>query len=206
MLTMAMVLCRELEQLATVLMLDLLDMPLLDMLDMLLPLLPMDIPVLTTMDMASVKLKLLPMLMPTPLDRYIMDSPLPMPMLLAVPTMLELSLEPPMLPLPILDMLVLAMLVSEILDMLLPLSPMVIPDLTTTDMASVKLKLILMLTQLDRLHMDSLSPMPSLLAMPTMLELSLDPPMLPLPILDMLDMLDIMPNAGLGYSGLGYTG
>merc|ERR1719154_910975 len=90
--------------------------------------------------------------MPTPLDRYIMDSPLPMPMLLAVPTMLELSLEPPMLPLPILDMLVLAMLVSEILDMLLPLSPMVIPDLTTTDMASVKLKLILMLTQLDRLH------------------------------------------------------
>merc|ERR1719154_128700 len=133
------------------------------------------------------------MLMPTPLDRYIMDSPLPMPMLLAVPTMLELSLEPPMLPLPMLEMLVLAMLVSEILDMLLPLSPMVIPVLTTTDMASVKLKLILMPTPLDRLHMDSLSPMPSLLAMPTMLELSLEPPMLPLPILDMLDMLDIMP-------------
>merc|ERR1719452_282711 len=100
-------------------------------------------------------------------------------MLLAVPTMLELSLEPPMLPLPMLDMLdMLDMLVSEILDMLLPLSPMVIPDLTTTDMASVKLKLILMPTPLDRLHMDSLSPMPSLLA---------------LPILDILDMLDIMP-------------
>merc|ERR1719154_1006450 len=111
-------------------------------------------------------------------------------MLLAVPTMLELSLEPLMLPLPILDMLVLAMLVSEILDMLLPLSPMVIPDLTTTDMASVKLKLIL--TPLDRLHMDSLSPTPSLLVMPTMLELSLEPPMVPLPILDMLDILDIM--------------
>merc|ERR1719154_783136 len=114
-------------------------------------------------------------------------------MLLAVPTMLELSLEPPMLPLPILDMLVVAMLVSEILDMLLPLSPMVIPDLTTTDMASVKLKLILMPIPLDRLHMDSLSPTPSLLVMPTMLELSLVPPMLPLPMLDMLDMLDIMP-------------
>merc|ERR1719452_161826 len=172
-------------------MLHLLDMPLLDMLDMLLPLLPMVIPVLTTMDMESVKL--LPMLMPTPLDRYIMDSLSPMPSLLAVPTMLELSLEPPMLPLPILDMLVLAMLVSEILDMLLPPLPMVIPVLTTTDMASVKLKLILMPTPLDRLHMDSLSPMPSLLVMPTMLELSLDPPMLPLPILDMLVLLDIMP-------------
>merc|ERR1719154_69058 len=108
-------------------------------------------------------------------------------MLLAVPTMLELSLEPLMLPLPILDMLVLAMLVSEILDMLLPLSPMVIPDLTTTDMASVKLKLIL--TPLDRLHMDSLSPTPSLLVMPTMLELSLEPPMLPLHMLDIMPML-----------------
>merc|ERR1719452_145790 len=114
-------------------------------------------------------------------------------MLLAVPTMLELSLEPPMLPLPILDMLVLAMLVSEILDMLLPLLPMVIPVLDTTDMASVKLKLILRLTPLDRLHLDSQSPTPSLLVMPTMLELSLEPPMLPLPILDILDMLDITP-------------
>merc|ERR1719154_672081 len=134
------------------------------------------------------------MLMPTPLDRYIMDSPLPTPTLLAVPTMLELSLEPPMLPLPILDMLdMLAMLVSEILDMLLPLLPMVIPVLDTTDMASVKLKLILRLTPLDRLHLDSQSPTPSLLVMPTMLELSLEPPMLPLPILDILDMLDITP-------------
>merc|ERR1719154_12906 len=52
--------------------------------------------------------------MPTPLDRYIVDSPLPMPSLLAVPTMLELSLEPPMLPLPILDILdVLGMLVLD---------------------------------------------------------------------------------------------
>merc|ERR1719154_243009 len=109
-----------------------------------------------------------------------------MPMLMAVPTMLELSLEPPMLPLPILDML-------DELDMLLPLLPMVIPALTTTDMASVKLKLILRLTPLDRLHMDSLLPTPSLLVMPTMLELSLEPPMLPLPILDILAMLDIMP-------------
>merc|ERR1719154_671953 len=41
--------------------------------------------------------------MPTPLDRYIMDSPLPMPSLLVMPTMLELSLEPPMLPLAILE-------------------------------------------------------------------------------------------------------
>merc|ERR1719154_1073088 len=134
------------------------------------------------------------MLMPTPLDRYIMDSPLPMPMLLAVPTMLELSLEPPMLPLPMLDMLdVLDMLVLDKCDMLLPLLHMVILVLTTTDMASVKLKLMLMLTPLDRLHMDSLSPTPSLLVMPTMLELSLEPPMLPLPMLDMLDILDIMP-------------
>merc|ERR1719154_398554 len=109
-----------------------------------------------------------------------------MPMLMAVPTMLELSLEPPMLPLPILDML-------DELDMLLPLLPMVIPALTTTDMASVKLKLILRLTPLDRLHMDSLLPTPSLLVMPTMLELSLEPPMLPLPILDILAILDIMP-------------
>merc|ERR1719154_352900 len=132
--------------------------------------------------------------MPTPLDRYIMDSPLPMPTLLAVPTMLELSLEPPMLPLPILDMLdMLDMLVSEILDMLLPLLPMVIPVLDIMDMASVKLKLIPMPTPLDRLHMDSQSPTPSLLVMPTMLELSLGPPMLPLPILDILAILDIMP-------------
>merc|ERR1719154_380365 len=60
------------------------------------------------------------MLMPTPLDMYIMDSPLPMPMLLAVPTMLELSLEPPMLPLPILDML-------DMLDML-DIMPMLVLD------------------------------------------------------------------------------
>merc|ERR1719452_182851 len=169
-------------------MLDMLDMLVSEILDMLLPLSPMVIPDLTTTDMASVKLKLI--LMPTPLDRLHMDSLSPMPSLLAVPTMLELSLEPPMLPLPILDMLVLAMLVSEILDMLLPPLPMVIPVLTTTDMASVELKLILMPTPLDRLHMDSLLPMPSLLVMPTMLELSLEPPMLPLA---MLDILDIMP-------------
>merc|ERR1712168_580117 len=75
--------------------------------------------------MASVRLTLI--LMPTPLDRSLLDSLSTTPMLLDTPTMLELLLEPPtllqsntdtllMLLLPMLDMLdILAMLVWDML-------------------------------------------------------------------------------------------
>merc|ERR1712128_59403 len=65
-------------------------------------------------------------------------------------------------------------------------------------MASVRLKLMLMLIPLARLLMDSPSATPTLLDMPTMLELSPDTDlMLPPPtpgmlVLDMLVMLDIL--------------
>merc|ERR1711931_301926 len=100
------------------------------------PMLPMDTLVFMLMlpqpsmgmldtTMASVRLTL--MLMPTPLDRSLLDSPSTTPMLLDTPTMLVLLLEPPtllqsttdtlpMLLLPMLDMLdILAMLVWDML-------------------------------------------------------------------------------------------
>merc|ERR1712055_916486 len=104
-----MVLSVVLELLATVPMLDMLDMLVLDTLDtltmlLLLLLLTQELlllPLCTlvffpphlstdTLDtsMASVRLTL--MLMPTPLDRLLLDSPSTMPMLLDTPTMLVL--------------------------------------------------------------------------------------------------------------------
>merc|ERR1740128_1533084 len=62
-------------------------------------------------------------------------------------------------------------------------------------MASVRLRLTLMLTLSARLPMDFLLPMPTLPAILTMSELSLVPLTLPQPIpdtLDMLAMLDIL--------------
>merc|ERR1712106_962060 len=65
-------------------------------------------------------------------------------------------------------------------------------------MASVRLKLKLMLIPLVRLFMDSPSITPTLLDMPTMLELSPDTDLMLLPptqgmlVLDMLVMLDIL--------------
>merc|ERR1719184_213945 len=70
-------------------------------------------------------------------------------------------------------------------------------------MASARLTLRLMLTPLDRSLLDFPSTMPMLLDTPTMLVLSLEPPtpslsttdtlpMLPPPILDMLDILAML--------------
>merc|ERR1739838_620676 len=75
---------------------------------------------------------------------------------------------------------------------------MLVLDMDMLDtMASVRLRLTLMLTLLARLLMDFLLPMPTLPAILTMLELSLVPLTLPLPIpdmlvLDTLAMLDIL--------------
>merc|ERR1712128_35971 len=59
-------------------------------------------------------------------------------------------------------------------------------------MASVRLRLTLMLTLSARLHMDFLLPMPTLPAILTMSELSPVPLTLPQPIPDMLDMLAML--------------
>merc|ERR1719317_365250 len=64
--------------------------------------------------MASVRLTLMPM--PTPLDRLLLGSPSTTPMLLDTPTMLELRLEQPTLPLSTMDTL--PMLLPPTLDML----------------------------------------------------------------------------------------
>merc|ERR1711971_175429 len=125
-----------------------LDMLVFDMLAML--------PLPPTHTMESVRLRL--KLMLTPLARLLLDFPLP--------TMLELLLEPPTLllhilgtdhtlppsildtvPMPLLPML--DTLVLDMLDML-PLPP--------HTMASVRLRLMLMLTPLARLLLDFLLP------------------------------------------------
>merc|ERR1719430_1710109 len=107
------------------------------------------------------------MLMLTPLVRLPMVSLRLMPMPLVTPTMLESSLE--------LDTLAM----EDTLDMVL---------LVTVDtLASVRLTVILMLTLLVRLPMDSLRLMPMPLVTPTMLESSQEY------IMDMGVYLDMVP-------------
>merc|ERR1712106_76601 len=100
----------------------------------------------------------------------------------------------PLVTVPMLGMLVSAIL--AMLDMLLlPQFPMVmlVLDMDMLDtMASVRLRLTLMLTLSDRLLMDFLLPMPTLPATLTMSELSQVPLTLPPPIPDMLDMLAML--------------
>merc|ERR1711892_335421 len=163
---------------------------------------------------ASVRLrpKLILMLMLTLSLRSLLDSPSIMPLLPDMPTMLEYSPEPPMLPqlmldtvhtllpptpdIPVLDMLdMLDMLVMLDLDtpVLLDTDTPVLLHLDTDmldTMASVRLKL--MLIPLVRLLMDSPSITPTLPDMATMLELSPDTDLMllpPTPGMLVLDML-----------------
>merc|ERR1712106_747610 len=107
-------------------------------------------------------------------------------------------LLPPTPDIPVLDMLV--MLDSDtpvLLDSDTPVSLDTDTDMLDI-MASVRLKLKLMLIPLVRSMLDSLSITPTLPDMPTMLELSPDTDLMLLPptpgmlVLDMLVMLDIL--------------
>merc|ERR1712106_790974 len=134
-----------------------------------------------------------------------------------MPTMLEYSPEPPMLPLLMLDTVHMLLPptpdipVLDMLDMLVMLdsdTPVLldtdIPALLDSDtdmldiMASVRLKLMLKLTPLVRYVLDSPSITPTLPDMATMLELSPDTDLMLLPptpgmlVLDMLVILDIL--------------
>merc|ERR1712168_427972 len=132
-------------------------------------------PSMDTLDtsMASVRLTL--MLMPTPLDRSLLDSLSTTPMLLDTPTMLELLLEPPTLLQSTMDTLPMLLLPIPMLPMDTLVSMLMLPqpstDMLDTTMASVRLTLMLMPTPLDRSLLDSLSTTPMLLDTPTMLEL-----------------------------------
>merc|ERR1711887_345925 len=177
------------------------------------PMLPMDTLVFMLMlrqpsmdmldtSMASVRLTL--MLVPTPLDRSLLDSLSTTPMLLDTPTMLVLSPEPPTPPLSTTDTLPMLLLPIPMLPMDTLVFMLMLPqpsmDTLDTSMASVRLSLMLMPTPLDRSLLDSLSTTPMLLDIPTMLVLSPEPPTLlqsttdtlPMLLLHMLDMLDIL--------------
>merc|ERR1711931_348449 len=152
----------------------LLPIPMLPM-DTLVSMLMLPQPSMDTLDtsMASVRLTL--MLMPTPLDRSLLDSPSTTSMLLDTPTMLELLLEPPTPPLSTTDTLPMLLLPIPMLPMDTLVFMLMLPQPSTdtldTSMASVRLTLMLMLTPLDRSLLDSLSTTPMLLDTPTMLEL-----------------------------------
>merc|ERR1719430_815650 len=124
------------------------------------------------------------MLMLTPLARLPMVSLRLMAMPLVTPTMLESSLELDTLAME--DTLDMVLLVTvDTLAMVVSMVDMGVPMVDT--MASVRLTVILMLTLLVRLPMDSLRLMPMPLVTPTMLESSQEQ------IMDMGVYLDMVP-------------
>merc|ERR1712013_516832 len=107
-----------------------------------------------------------------------------------------LWLEQPTLPLSTTDTLPMLLLPTPMLPMdtleFMLMLPQPSMDMLGTTMASVRLTLMPMPTPLDRLLLGSPSTTPMLLDTPTMLELGLEPPTLPLSTMDTLHMLDIL--------------
>merc|ERR550519_976866 len=122
--------------------------------------------VATEVTMASVRLTL----MPTPSARFTTDSLRPMPTLLAIPTMSELSPEL------ITDMVMYLDMELSVTVAMLAMEAMLamVVSMVATEVTMASVRLTLMPTPSARFTTDSLRPMPTPLAIPTMSESSLE--------------------------------